>query len=148
MPLSIAGIFKEVTTISISAWVFGDQLTQLNIIGVVVTVCGIALYTFHKYQKSVSTPPEETHGGDYARVDTVEDADRFLEEHAPERVQMHELRQSEGSPDPAERTQRLRDDFEGWDRDEEWSDDAEEVDAEEVERRMAEKQRLAKAKGD
>jgi len=38
--MSIAGIFKEVTTISISAWVFGDQLTELNIIGVVITVCG------------------------------------------------------------------------------------------------------------
>ena len=38
--MSIAGIFKEVSTISISAWVFGDQLTELNIIGVVITVCG------------------------------------------------------------------------------------------------------------
>ena len=40
VPLSIAGIFKEVTTITVSALVFGDQLTELNIIGVVITVCG------------------------------------------------------------------------------------------------------------
>jgi hypothetical protein len=43
VPLSIAGIFKEVTTISISAWVFGDQLTELNIIGVVITISGKCL---------------------------------------------------------------------------------------------------------
>ncbi|KAK8869652.1 hypothetical protein IAR55_000220 [Kwoniella newhampshirensis] len=58
VPMSIAGIFKEVTTISISAWVFGDQLTELNIIGVVITICGIALYSYHKYQKSMSTTLE------------------------------------------------------------------------------------------
>jgi solute carrier family 35 protein C2 len=40
LPLSVAGVFKEVTTISISAWVFGDQLTNLNIVGVAIAVCG------------------------------------------------------------------------------------------------------------
>ena len=68
--MSVAGICKEVTTISISAWVFGDQLTEINIIGVVITVCGrsantllasadvvgIATYSWHKYQKSISEP--------------------------------------------------------------------------------------------
>ncbi|AFR93429.1 solute carrier family 35, member C2 [Cryptococcus neoformans C23] len=58
VPLSIAGIFKEVSTISISAWVFGDQLTTFNIIGVVITITGIALYSFHKYQKSISSTVE------------------------------------------------------------------------------------------
>jgi len=38
--MSIAGIAKEVTTITISAWVFGDELTPLNITGVVITICG------------------------------------------------------------------------------------------------------------
>lgn len=41
VPLSIAGIFKEVSTITVSAWVFGDELTKLNILGVVVTICGM-----------------------------------------------------------------------------------------------------------
>jgi solute carrier family 35 protein C2 len=40
IPLSIAGIFKEVTTISISAIVFGDQLTEVNMIGVLIAIIG------------------------------------------------------------------------------------------------------------
>jgi hypothetical protein len=40
--MSIAGIAKEVTTISISAWFFGDQLSPLNITGVAITVCGMS----------------------------------------------------------------------------------------------------------
>lgn len=40
IPLSIAGIFKEVTTISISAIVFGDQLTEVNIVGVMIAITG------------------------------------------------------------------------------------------------------------
>jgi len=38
--MSIAGIFKEVTTITVSAWVFGDELTPLNILGVGITFIG------------------------------------------------------------------------------------------------------------
>jgi hypothetical protein len=38
--MSIAGIAKEVATISTSALLFGDELTPLNITGVAVTVCG------------------------------------------------------------------------------------------------------------
>jgi hypothetical protein len=40
IPLSIAGMFKEVSTISISALVFGDQLTPVNIGGVAIAVIG------------------------------------------------------------------------------------------------------------
>ncbi|KAI1796375.1 TPT-domain-containing protein [Ganoderma leucocontextum] len=53
--MSIAGIAKEVTTIIFAAWFFGDELTPLNITGVAITACGIALYTYHKYQKSMQT---------------------------------------------------------------------------------------------
>jgi hypothetical protein len=38
--MSIAGIAKEVATISTSALLFGDELTPLNITGAAVTVCG------------------------------------------------------------------------------------------------------------
>ncbi|KAJ7718014.1 TPT-domain-containing protein [Mycena maculata] len=63
VPMSIAGIAKEVSTISISAAVFGDNLTPLNIIGVAITVCGIALFTYHKYRKSLETAvPLDTRG--------------------------------------------------------------------------------------
>lgn len=40
IPMSIAGIAKEVTQISVAAWLFGDELTPVNIVGVGVTVCG------------------------------------------------------------------------------------------------------------
>ncbi|KAG0704725.1 TPT-domain-containing protein [Suillus ampliporus] len=53
LPMSIAGIAKEVSTITVSAWFFGDKLTPLNITGVGITVCGIALFTFHKYRNSI-----------------------------------------------------------------------------------------------
>ena len=88
VPMSIAGIAKEVTTITISAWFFGDELTPLNITGVAITICGmqrslprccyprcwnisdcgcaiigIALFTYHKYRKSIeSTVPLDAHG--------------------------------------------------------------------------------------
>jgi solute carrier family 35 protein C2 len=41
--MSIAGIFKEVTTLIVSAWIFGDHLTELNIIGVAITIGGESL---------------------------------------------------------------------------------------------------------
>jgi solute carrier family 35 protein C2 len=63
VPMSIAGIAKEVSTITISAWVFGDELTPLNITGVAITICGIGLFTYHKYRKSVdSLVPLDAHG--------------------------------------------------------------------------------------
>ena len=40
IPMSIAGIAKEVTQISVAAWLFGDELSPVNIIGVGITVCG------------------------------------------------------------------------------------------------------------
>jgi len=61
--MSIAGIAKEVATISVSALIFGDELTPLNITGVAVTVCGIALFTHHKYRKRLeSDVPLDPHG--------------------------------------------------------------------------------------
>ncbi|THV06707.1 triose phosphate transporter [Dendrothele bispora CBS 962.96] len=67
VPMSIAGIAKEVTTITISAWFFGDELTPLNITGVAITVCGIGLFTYHKYRKSLDTTvPLDGHGNPIA----------------------------------------------------------------------------------
>lgn len=43
VPLSIAGIFKEVSTIIVSSWVFGDELTKLNMLGVLIAVGGESL---------------------------------------------------------------------------------------------------------
>jgi hypothetical protein len=49
--MSIAGIAKEVTTITISAWFFGDELTPLNITGVAITVCGMPNFLVSKYNR-------------------------------------------------------------------------------------------------
>ncbi|KAF8322169.1 TPT-domain-containing protein, partial [Clavulina sp. PMI_390] len=63
VPMSVAGIFKEVTTISLSAWVFGDEITPVNMVGVGITFIGIGLFTHHKYLKSVhSSTPLDAHG--------------------------------------------------------------------------------------
>ncbi|KAJ7647562.1 triose-phosphate transporter family-domain-containing protein [Roridomyces roridus] len=79
VPMSIAGIAKEVTTISISAAVFGDSLTPLNIFGVGITVCGIALFTYHKYRKSLdSTVPLDAHGNP---ISIDQDADGMTMSH-------------------------------------------------------------------
>ncbi|KAI8333383.1 triose-phosphate transporter family-domain-containing protein [Chlamydoabsidia padenii] len=48
MTLSVCGIFKEVATIFISTIVFGDRLTVVNIIGLCITLFGIALYNWMK----------------------------------------------------------------------------------------------------
>ncbi|KAH7888311.1 triose-phosphate transporter family-domain-containing protein [Phlebopus sp. FC_14] len=55
LPMSIAGIAKEVSTITVSAWFFGDELTPVNITGVAITICGIALFTYHKYRKTLDS---------------------------------------------------------------------------------------------
>ncbi|EJU04397.1 TPT-domain-containing protein [Dacryopinax primogenitus] len=63
LPMSIAGIFKEVSTISVSTWLFGDHLTPVNITGVGITIIGIALFTWHKYKKSLESDVKlDTHG--------------------------------------------------------------------------------------
>lgn len=49
--LSIAGIFKEVVTISAAGIVFEDTLTPVNISGLVVTIGAIAAYNYIKISK-------------------------------------------------------------------------------------------------
>jgi solute carrier family 35 protein C2 len=49
--LSIAGIFKEVVTISAAGIVFHDPLTPINISGLVVTIGAIAAYNWIKIRK-------------------------------------------------------------------------------------------------
>lgn len=54
MTLSVAGIFKEVSTILLSSSVFGDELTPINVTGLCVALLGIALYNYLKYRLLVS----------------------------------------------------------------------------------------------
>jgi solute carrier family 35 protein C2 len=141
-------------------------LTEVNIIGVMIaiigklplpghriettrplTFTGIALYTYHKYQKSITTPiPLEPTDHRYTAVNDTTTSG----------VPLEHLDSPNPNPNPTyppitrereteeDRTQRLRDEFEGWGRESSsWSgDDADpdEVDEDEVERRMAERE--------
>lgn len=49
--LSIAGIFKEVVTISAASLVFHEKLTLINFIGLLVTMAAIAAYNYIKISK-------------------------------------------------------------------------------------------------
>ena len=49
--LSIAGIFKEVVTIGVSTFVFGDKLTPINFSGLLVTIASIVGYNYIKFTK-------------------------------------------------------------------------------------------------
>lgn len=49
--LSICGIFKEVVTISAAGVVFHDELSMVNISGLLVTICTIASYNYMKITK-------------------------------------------------------------------------------------------------
>ena len=49
--LSICGIFKEVVTITTANFVFNDQLTPINLSGLVITIGSIAAYNYMKIKK-------------------------------------------------------------------------------------------------
>lgn len=59
--LSIAGIFKEVVTISAAGIVFHDPLTPINISGLFVTIGAIAAYNWIKIRKMREDAQHEAH---------------------------------------------------------------------------------------
>ncbi|KAH8675901.1 triose-phosphate transporter family-domain-containing protein [Xylariales sp. PMI_506] len=59
--LSIAGIFKEVVTISAAALVFDDRLTPINVSGLVITIVAIAAYNYIKLTKMRSEAQLDVH---------------------------------------------------------------------------------------
>ncbi|CAI5760262.1 unnamed protein product [Candida verbasci] len=50
--LSIAGIFKELLTIILSSFIFGDHLSFINIIGLTITFVDILWYNYYRFQQS------------------------------------------------------------------------------------------------
>ncbi|KAI8575707.1 hypothetical protein K450DRAFT_260424 [Umbelopsis ramanniana AG] len=76
LTLSVCGIFKEVATITVSAIVFGDKLTVVNIMGLCVTLFGIALYNWMKFHER---RPEQ--------IELGQEVDAGYEE--PRRTQMY-----------------------------------------------------------
>jgi solute carrier family 35 protein C2 len=84
--LSIAGIFKEVVTISAAGLVFHDPLTPINISGLFVTIGAIAAYNYIKIRKmredAQIAAHKLRHGDD---GESASDADsEGDEEHEPE----------------------------------------------------------------
>ncbi len=59
--LSVCGIFKEVLTISAAAMVFGDELSPINISGLIVTIASIAGYNYLKYSTMTKEARKEAH---------------------------------------------------------------------------------------
>ncbi|KAF4955828.1 hypothetical protein FGADI_4223 [Fusarium gaditjirri] len=59
--LSIAGIFKEVVTISAAALVFGDRLTPINFVGLLTTMAAIVAYNYIKIAKMRQEAQESVH---------------------------------------------------------------------------------------
>lgn len=60
--LSIAGIFKEVVTISTATLVFDDKLTPINISGLFVTIGAICAYNYIKITKMREDAQTDVHG--------------------------------------------------------------------------------------
>jgi solute carrier family 35, member C2 len=59
--LSVCGIFKEVLTISAASLAFGDELSPINVSGLVVTILSIAAYNVLKYSKVKKETQKELH---------------------------------------------------------------------------------------
>lgn len=49
--LSVCGIFKEVLTITAAGFIFGDELTPINISGLLITIVAIAVYNVTRMKK-------------------------------------------------------------------------------------------------
>lgn len=76
--LSIAGIFKEVVTISAAAIVFKDRMSPPNVVGLLVTIGAIAAYNYIKIRKMrqearVEVAVGKAGGGAYEAVGNGDD---------------------------------------------------------------------------
>lgn len=60
--LSIAGIFKEVVTIGAASFIFHDELSLINIIGLLTTLVAIGAYNYVKISKMRAEAQHEVHG--------------------------------------------------------------------------------------
>lgn len=72
--LSIAGIFKEAVTISAAALVFGDTMTAVNVVGLVVTLAAIAAYNWIKIAKMRAEAQTDVHRGHLAEAEAEAEA--------------------------------------------------------------------------
>ncbi|ETI28617.1 hypothetical protein G647_01068 [Cladophialophora carrionii CBS 160.54] len=73
--LSICGIFKEVVTISAAGIVFHDELSVVNISGLIVTIISIASYNYLKVVKMREEAREKMKKRDELRYHEVDEED-------------------------------------------------------------------------
>ncbi|EGV60207.1 TPT-domain-containing protein [Yamadazyma tenuis ATCC 10573] len=57
--LSVAGIFKELMTICLSSIIFGDRLSVVNVVGLVITFLDILWYNWFRYSQNKYAPLKE-----------------------------------------------------------------------------------------
>lgn len=48
----VAGVFKEIVTVMVAHFTYGDQFTALNGAGLVVLLAGVGLFNFQQYRKA------------------------------------------------------------------------------------------------
>lgn len=65
--LSIAGIFKELLTIVLGSIIFGDKLSFINCIGLVITFMDILWYNYFRYKENQAKADKE-----YTKLDNEE----------------------------------------------------------------------------
>jgi solute carrier family 35, member C2 len=65
---SVAGIFKEILTIVLSAVLFGDTFTSLNIIGLCISLAGLAMYNYMRVKKMIA---DKIPSDEYFRIETL-----------------------------------------------------------------------------
>jgi len=61
LSLSIAGIFKEVLTVAASTFLLHDQLTSYNVVGLLLCLLGILLYTILMHADESKTSVKQPH---------------------------------------------------------------------------------------
>ncbi|CAK7229400.1 hypothetical protein SBRCBS47491_007234 [Sporothrix bragantina] len=77
--LSIAGIFKEVVTITTATLVFHDTLTLVNMLGLVVTMAAIVVYNYIKITKMRQVAQIEVHKGHQQRQQQTQEGQTGLQ---------------------------------------------------------------------
>ncbi|KAK5093770.1 hypothetical protein LTR24_003965 [Lithohypha guttulata] len=82
--LSICGIFKEVVTIAAAGIVFHDELSVINVSGLLVTIASIACYNYMKITKMRRDAREKLVKKDDEPNGAAVEGERYMEEPASE----------------------------------------------------------------
>jgi solute carrier family 35 protein C2 len=84
LTFSVAGIVKEIITISISTAIFGDRFTFMSIVGLIISLLGIIGYNILRMSESSKSDKEHSSNSDVYNALHVEEAEEFqLEDHIP-----------------------------------------------------------------